>query len=160
LEQFSPLLIAPACLLVASKAEEHLIYQKDIVQVMQTDQSDLQLSPVLLTQYELIVLNALGGDLVVHQPHSLVLELLADCQQQSCTDAAFRFCNDLWLLTPSALIYPPHVVAVAACRMAFSLHSINDETWFSKVAVRPEHCRALIQSMCRTYDLIDSSIGR
>ena len=60
-----------------------------------------------------------------------------------------------WLLTHASLCYPPHVVAIAACHMAFTLHALDDEQWLARLQVRTDDVKALARALCQTYAFVE-----
>ena len=63
--QHAPQLVAPACLLVASKSEDCAIAQKDILLAASIEDPRTPLLFASLSAHEIIVLRTLGGDLMV-----------------------------------------------------------------------------------------------
>lgn len=100
-------------------------------------------------------MRALSCDLVVHHPHALLLELLADCAQPQCTETAWRLANDAWRLTWAPLLFPPHLVAVTCVRMAFVLHSLNSDQWLQRMAVREADVHHVTRMLTDAYQFAE-----
>lgn len=77
----------------------------------------LQYEPSSIAECELQLLEQLSCYLIVYQPYRSLLALAASLDLPDCLPLAWYICNDSYR-TSACLIYPPHIIALAALHLA------------------------------------------
>jgi len=168
LKDIDPFLMAPTCVVLASKVEEHgmLSAQKiDASYKMALKKypfltQEPSIRPVLMQEAEFFLLEILDCCLVVYHPYRPLTQLwleLATLYKDSkdleeLKSVSWKVCNDS-LKTDASLLYPPHLIAIACIMIAAIWTNRDLKAWFSEFAVDFEKVFEIQQLIFNMYNL-------
>ncbi|CAH9075398.1 unnamed protein product [Cuscuta epithymum] len=133
--EYDPRLVAPACLYLASKAEETTVPARNVVFIIKKIYSDekyrFEIKDIL--EMEMKILEALDYYLVVFHPYSSLIQLLQDAGMNDATHLTWGIVNDTYKMD-LILIHPPHLIALACIYIASVLKDRENSTsWFEEL---------------------------
>lgn len=110
---------------------------------------------------EFHLLDKLGCDLVVFHPYRSLLKFFSDAQvADTLLQSAWNFVNDSYR-TDVALMYPPHLIALASLYVAYiqdkqaqptSLDNGDLRKWFDKLNVNLDEVRDIVKRVMNMYE--------
>ncbi|KAH7725381.1 Cyclin C [Aphelenchoides avenae] len=172
-KDIDPFLLAPTCLLLASKVEEHgLMSTTKLANSVQHAlkkwpflNQDLIIRTNLLHEAEFCLLEVMDCCLIVYHPYRPLNQLINDMKISGIKDIdsvhqdAWRVCNDS-LRTDASLLYPPHLIAIACIMVAALMHNKEKEmkAWFAELAVdfdKVFELQQMIFNMYRIWKTLD-----
>ncbi|KHN73490.1 Cyclin-C [Toxocara canis] len=149
LKDIDPFLLAPTCLFLASKVEEHgMMSHNKLIQATNNAlkrwpfiQQELMIRVQHIQEAEFFLLEIMDCCLIVYHPYRPLNQLIAEMgRDHKDLDAlsahAWRICNDT-TRTDLSLMYPPHQIAIA-CILIASIWTNRDKelrNWFAELAV-------------------------
>ena len=166
-----PLLIAPVCFFLACKADECQIPASRVTETMVKLEQGFGYPVKSLVSAEYDVLRVIEYHVVVFDVYTELKPLLVSCgfvpnvaalegQMSTVCAAVWSAVNDSYLLTDAALLFPPHVVALACIVLgACVMHHIDLRWWFSTLSRRPDlesdmhHVWEVVSAMLDGYRL-------
>ena len=174
-EDFSkhdPLLIAPVCFFLACKADECQIPASKVTETMMKLVQGFGYAVKALVGAEYEVLRAIDYHVVVFDVYTELKPLLVSCGLVPSVAAlegqplgpvcaaVWSAANDSYILTDAALLFPPHVVALACIVVgACVMHNVDLRWWFSTLSRRPDlesdmrHVWEVVSAMLDGYRL-------
>lgn len=182
LKNIDPLLLAPTCILLASKVEEFgVISNSRLINICQsvikskfsyayTQEFPYRTNHVL--ECEFYLLENLDCCLIVYQPYRPLLQLVQDMgQEEQLLTLSWRIVNDS-LRTDVCLLYPPYQVntetkfdyiqmltfpfkiAIACLQIAcVILQKDSMKTWFAELNVDLEKVQEIVRAIVNLYEL-------
>ncbi|KAK9816853.1 hypothetical protein WJX72_006148 [[Myrmecia] bisecta] len=142
--EHDPRIIAPACLYLASKAEESQIQAKVLFQMMKKLSARYHFMPILemkqLLDLEMVLLEELDFHLVVFSPYHSLVKFLADPKlaampatttktgTMTLAECCWAVLNDSYQTT-ICLTYAPHIIALACISVAAALLHRDVTAW-------------------------------
>ncbi|CAD6993058.1 cyclin-C [Ceratitis capitata] len=164
LKNIDPLLLAPTCILLASKVEEFgVISNSRLITICQsvikskfsyayTQEFPYRTNHVL--ECEFYLLENLDCCLIVYQPYRPLLQLVQDLgQEEQLLTLSWRIVNDS-LRTDVCLLYPPYQIAIACLQIAcVILQKDSTKTWFAELNVDLDKVQEIVRAICNLYEL-------
>ncbi|KAI6219799.1 Cyclin-C [Aphelenchoides fujianensis] len=177
-----PFLLAPTCLLLAAKVEEqgmHTSGTKFLAQYNHTISkkypfmgSEVAVKPPQLQEAEFFLLEILDCCLIVYQPYRPLQQMIQDMRTSPIGQGNNKVVDELYheswrvvndsLRTDAALLFAPHVIALASIMVACMLPS-NERykekevrTWLSEFSVDFEKVFECVQMILNLYKLVKS----
>ncbi|XP_011192026.1 PREDICTED: cyclin-C [Bactrocera latifrons] len=164
LKNIDPLLLAPTCILLASKVEEFgVISNSRLITICQsvikskfsyayTQEFPYRTNHVL--ECEFYLLENLDCCLIVYQPYRPLLQLVQDMgQEEQLLTLSWRIVNDS-LRTDVCLLYPPYQIAIACLQIAcVILQKDSMKTWFAELNVDLEKVQEIVRAIVNLYEL-------
>lgn len=149
LKDIDPFLLAPTCLFLASKVEEHgMMSHSKLIQATNNAlkkwpflQQELMFRAQHIQEAEFFLLEIMDCCLIVYHPYRPLNLLLAEMNTPEHKDlealsaTAWKICNDC-TRTDLSLMYPPHQIAIA-CLLIASIWTKRDKelvNWFAELA--------------------------
>ncbi|XP_023532063.1 cyclin-C1-1-like isoform X1 [Cucurbita pepo subsp. pepo] len=136
--EYDPRLVTPACLHLASKAEESTVQARLLVFYLKKIQSDdkhkYEIKHIL--EMEMKILEALDYYLVVFHPYRALSQLLPDAglNDISMTQLTWGLVNDTYKMD-LLLVHPPYLIALACIYIASVLREKDTTAWFEELHV-------------------------
>ncbi|KAL8170176.1 hypothetical protein V2J09_021980 [Rumex salicifolius] len=133
-----PRVLAPACLYLASKAEETTIQARHLVSYNKRNYPDIkyryEVKEVL--EMEMKILEALDYYLVVFHPYRSLSEFLQDAGmgEKDIVQFTWGLVNDTYKMD-LILIHPPHLITLACIYIASVFKDKDTVTWFEELHV-------------------------
>lgn len=152
--EYDPRLIAPVCLYLAAKAEEHTLHAKIIIAQMNVlyDGGAYPYGVAHIFEHEFKVINALDFDLIIFHPYRPLLQYCADFSLSDLLPAAWPILNDSYK-TDACLKYPPYLIAIACIFIAATLRdrvsAVNE--WLRKIGVDLQELAHVTQYLSQVY---------
>ncbi|XP_017478092.1 PREDICTED: cyclin-C [Rhagoletis zephyria] len=164
LKHIDPLLLAPTCILLASKVEEFgVISNSRLITICQsvikskfsyayTQEFPYRTNHVL--ECEFYLLENLDCCLIVYQPYRPLLQLVQDMgQEEQLLTLSWRIVNDS-LRTDVCLLYPPYQIAIACLQIAcVILQKDSMKTWFAELNVDLDKVQEIVRAIVNLYEL-------
>ncbi|PNY07735.1 cyclin-c1-2-like protein [Trifolium pratense] len=136
--EYDPRLVAPACLYLASKAEESTVQARLLVfyikKLYADDKYRYEIKDIL--EMEMKILEALNYYLVVFHPYRSLSGLLQDAglNDLSMTQLTWGLVNDTYKMD-LMLVHPPHQIALACIYIASVLREKDTTVWYEELRV-------------------------
>ncbi|KAM3373831.1 cyclin-C1-2 isoform X3 [Capsicum galapagoense] len=135
--EYDPRLVAPACLYLASKAEESTVQAaRHLVPCIKKLCSDetykYEIKDIL--DMEMKVLEALNYNLVIYHPYRSLSQFLRDAGMTDATQLTWGLINDTYKMD-LILIHPPHLITLACMYIASVLKDKETTAWFEELRV-------------------------
>lgn len=136
--EYDPRLVAPACLYLASKAEESTVQARLLVfyikKLYSDDKYRYEIKDIL--EMEMKILEALNYYLVVFHPYRSLSGLLQDAglNDLSMTQLTWGLVNDTYKMD-LMLVHPPHLIALACIYIASVLREKDTTVWYEELRV-------------------------
>jgi len=147
-----PRLIATTCLYLASKVEECTTQAKKYVLKMREIDSNFPYDMNHILECEFYVLEELDFCLLVFHPYRSLQPYLADLgMEKDCMDQVWSIVNDSYR-TDVSLMYPPHIIALAAIFLAGTLLGKDVRPWFAELNVEMKDIWEVIKDILDAYD--------
>ncbi|XP_067617174.1 cyclin-C [Eurosta solidaginis] len=164
LKNIDPLLLAPTCILLASKVEEFgVISNSRLITICQsvikskfsyayTQEFPYRTNHVL--ECEFYLLENLDCCLIVYQPYRPLLQLVQDMgQEEQLLTLSWRIVNDS-LRTDVCLLYPPYQIAIACLQIScVILQKDSMKTWFAELNVDLDKVQEIVRAIVNLYEL-------
>ncbi|CAH9075397.1 unnamed protein product [Cuscuta epithymum] len=152
--EYDPRLVAPACLYLASKAEETTVPARNVVFIIKKIYSDekyrFEIKDIL--EMEMKILEALDYYLVVFHPYSSLIQLLQDAGMNDATHLTWGIVNDTYKMD-LILIHPPHLIALACIYIASVLKDRENSTsWFEELRADMNVVKNIAMEILDFYD--------
>ncbi|KAL8129289.1 hypothetical protein V2J09_018444 [Rumex salicifolius] len=153
--EYEPRLVAPACLYLASKAEESTIQAKVVHYYMKRiytlEKYRYEIKDIL--EMEMKILEALDFYLVVFHPYHSLTELLQDAGMGDKESIQFTWglVNDTYKMD-LILIYPPHMIALACIYIASVFKEKDTIAWFEELHVDMNAVKNISMEILDFYD--------
>eukprot|EP01114_Cavostelium_apophysatum_P023908 TRINITY_DN9170_c0_g1_i1.p1 TRINITY_DN9170_c0_g1~~TRINITY_DN9170_c0_g1_i1.p1 ORF type:complete len:270 (-),score=6.92 TRINITY_DN9170_c0_g1_i1:164-952(-) len=152
--EFSPRLVAPTCLYIASKVEE-CSTQAPAVKFEKEMKGQDKTWPYAMNdilECEYYVLEALDYLLVVYHPYRSLTECLTDAKtDKRFTEVCWGLINDTYC-TDLSLMFPPHVIALACIYLATFLENTDLRLWFAGLNVDMKEIWTASNELLEFYD--------
>jgi cyclin C len=158
-----PLLMAPTCILLASKVEEFgVLSSTRLIQTCQqvvknkfsyayTQDFPYRIQNVL--ECEFFLLEAMDCCLILFHPYRPLLQYIQDMSQdEALLQLAWRIINDS-LRTDVSLLYPPYMIALAALNLACVMQQKDNKQWFADLSVDLDKVIEITKHILALYDL-------
>ncbi|EDW14459.1 cyclin-C [Drosophila mojavensis] len=164
LKNIDPLLLAPTCILLASKVEEFgVISNSRLISICQTaikskfSYAYTQEFPYRtnhILECEFYLLENLDCCLIVFQPYRPLLQLVQDMgQEDQLLTLTWRIVNDS-LRTDVCLLYPPYQIAIACLQIAcVILQKDSTKQWFAELNVDLDKVQEIVRAIVNLYEL-------
>ncbi|GAQ90210.1 Cyclin family protein [Klebsormidium nitens] len=154
--EYDPRLVAPACLYLASKAEESVAQAKLLVFYAKKlkpgpENGAYQLEVKDLLDMELRVLEALDFRLVVYHPYRAAVQYLNDAKLTDVMQTTWSLLNDVYR-TDLPLLHPPHVVALGCIHLAAFLKDRDAKPWLEDLKADMHAVRAVQMELLDHYE--------
>ncbi|GAA0162702.1 kinase activator [Lithospermum erythrorhizon] len=132
--EYDPRVVAPACLYLASKAEESTVQARLLVFYIKKIHSDEKYRYEIreILEMEMKILEALNYYLVVFHPYRSLSQLLPDAGMNDATQLVWGIINDSYKMD-LMLIHPPHLIALACIFIASTLKDKENSSWFEEL---------------------------
>lgn len=164
LKTIDPLLLAPTCILLASKVEEFgVISNSRLISICQsviktkfsyayTQEFPYRINHIL--ECEFYLLENLDCCLIVYQPYRPLLQLVQDIggQEESFLTLAWRIINDS-LRTDVCLLYPPYQIAIGCLQIACVILQKDLKSWFAELNVDLDKVQEIVRSIVNLFEL-------
>lgn len=145
LKNIDPLLLAPTCILLASKVEEFgVISNNRLISACQTViknkfnyayQQEFPYRTNHILECEFFLLENLDCCLIVYQPYRPLLQFIQDIgPDDALLNLTWRIINDS-LRTDVCLLYPPYQIAIACLQIACAMSQKDTASWFAELNV-------------------------
>ncbi|KAK0404055.1 hypothetical protein QR680_017260 [Steinernema hermaphroditum] len=167
LKDIDPFLLAPTCVVLASKVEEHGIMSTTKIGNTVTAalkkwpflNQDVQ-NPLAMQEAEFFLLEILDCCLIVYHPYRPLMQMWNDLSYaykdskdlEEVKSVSWKVCNDS-LKTDVSLLYPPHLIAVACLMVAAVFTNRDLKSWFSELSVDFEKVFEIQQMIFNMYSL-------
>lgn len=164
LKSIDPLLLAPTCILLASKVEESgVVHSSKIVNVCSHVikmkfafayplLQEYPFKSALVSECEFYLLEALDCSLILYHPYRSLLQIIQEFQDETLLTTAWNVVNDS-LRTDVALLYPPYLIALAALHLASVIHQKDLKLWFAELSVDLTKIMEISKEILSLYDL-------
>ncbi|XP_046438598.1 cyclin-C-like [Daphnia pulex] len=162
LKCIDPLLLAPTCILLASKVEEFGVISNN--RLITTCQSvvkskfnyaypqEFPYRAQHILECEFYLLENMDCCLVVYQPYRPLVQFVQDIGQEDLLGLSWKIVNDS-LRTDISLLYPPYQIALAAMQMACVVLQKDGKNWFAEIAVDTDKIQEITRQILALYDL-------
>lgn len=136
--EYDPRLVAPACLYLASKAEESTVQARLLVfyikKLYVDEKYRFEIKDIL--EMEMKILEALNYYLVVFHPYRSLAQLLQDAgvNDINMTQLSWGLVNDTYKMD-LILMHPPHLIAIACIYIASVYREKDTTAWFEELRV-------------------------
>ncbi|KAL3633291.1 Cyclin-C1-2 [Castilleja foliolosa] len=151
--EYDPRLVAPACLYLASKAEESTVQARLLVFYIKKLYSDekyrFEIKEIL--EMEMKILEALNYYLVVFHPYRALSQLLQDVGMSDATQLTWGLVNDTYKMD-LILIHPPHLIALACIYIASVQKDKENTAWFEELRVDMNVVKNIAMEILDFYD--------
>ncbi|XP_019178493.1 PREDICTED: cyclin-C1-2-like [Ipomoea nil] len=151
--EYDPRLVAPACLYLASKAEESTVQARHLVfyikKLYSDDKYRYEIKDIL--EMEMKVLEALDYYLVVFHPYRSLSQLLQDAGMNDTTQLTWGIVNDTYKMD-LILIHPPHLIALACIYIASVLKEKETTSWFEELRADMNVVKNIAMEILDFYD--------
>nr|GLL30821.1 cyclin-C1-2-like [Ipomoea trifida] len=151
--EYDPRLVAPACLYLASKAEESTVQARHLVfyikKLYSDDKYRYEIKDIL--EMEMKVLEALNYYLVVFHPYRSLSQLLQDAGMSDTTQLTWGIVNDTYKMD-LILIHPPHLIALACIYIASVLKEKETTSWFEELRADMNVVKNIAMEILDFYD--------
>jgi len=158
-----PLLMAPTCILLASKVEEFGVLSTNRLittcqQVLKTKFSyaytqEFPYRTHLMSECEFYLLEAMDCCLILFHPYRPLLQYVHDLgPDDSLLQLAWRIINDS-LRTDVCLLYPPYMIALASLNLACVMQQKDMKQWFAELSVDLDKIIEITKQILALYDL-------
>ncbi|KAM7359352.1 cyclin C [Cochliomyia hominivorax] len=164
LKNIDPLLLAPTCILLASKVEEFgVISNSRLISICQSVikskfsyayTQDFPYRTNHILECEFYLLENLDCCLIVYQPYRPLLQLVQDMgQEDQLLTLSWRIVNDS-LRTDVCLLYPPYQIAIACLQIAcVILQKDSMKQWFAELNVDLDKVQEIVRAIVNLYEL-------
>lgn len=112
---------------------------------------NIALTPALIVSCELLLIEVLGHELIVYHPYRPLLEYIQKSRLTSCTDLAWSIVNDSYR-TCVCFKFPPHLIAIAALKIAASHLGVHWRQWYRTLRVDHDEVQAVIDAFENLYE--------
>ncbi|KAJ8646182.1 hypothetical protein MRB53_007930 [Persea americana] len=156
--EYDPLLVAPTCLYLASKAEESTVQARHVIfyiKKIPDKKYVYDLKDIL--EMEMKLLEALNYYLVVYHPYRALSQLLQDVGMADLTILSWSLINDSYKMD-LILIYPPYMIALACIYIASVLKEKDTTAWFEELHVDMNVVKNISMEILDFYDAYKQSI--
>ncbi|EDV21910.1 uncharacterized protein TRIADDRAFT_29608 [Trichoplax adhaerens] len=164
LKSIAPLLLAPTCILLASKAEECGIINTgrfinactNVVKQKYSSYfgSDYPYKMPVILECEFFLLELLDCSLIVFHPYRPLLQFVEDFEKKDALlPCAWRAINDSYN-TDICLMYPPYIIALACLHTACIIQSIDCTQWFAELSVDLDLLFEVTRQIVALYELL------
>jgi len=152
-----PLVVAPTCILLASKVEESNVQPKWILDVWRKPfgfrrpehESEI-------VQCECHLLSGINDSLVIFHPYRPLQAFLQDAAvADECTSSAWKMVNDSYM-SDVGMRHPPFVVALGCMYMASVMVGSDMRSWFAETNVDESQVAEVMNEMLRMYEMMNS----
>ncbi|XP_055849407.1 cyclin-C [Episyrphus balteatus] len=164
LKNIDPLLLAPTCILLASKVEEFgVISNSRLISICQSviktkfnyayaQEFPYRINHIL--ECEFYLLENLDCCLIVYQPYRPLLQLVQDIggQEDNFLTLAWRIINDS-LRTDVCLLYPPYQIAIGCLQIACVILQKDLKSWFAELNVDLDKVQEIVRSIVNLFEL-------
>ncbi|XP_013107606.1 cyclin-C [Stomoxys calcitrans] len=164
LKNIDPLLLAPTCILLASKVEEFgVISNSRLISICQSVikskfsyayTQDFPYRTNHILECEFYLLENLDCCLIVYQPYRPLLQLVQDMgQEDQLLTLSWRIVNDS-LRTDVCLLYPPYQIAIACLQIAcVILQKDSMKQWFAELNVDLDKVQEIVRAIVNLFEL-------
>eukprot|EP00798_Chlamydomonas_sp_ICE-L_P005639 gene5639-8961_t len=150
--QTDPHLVSVGCLYLASKAEESLIAAKYLVAYVKKKCPGWPYEIKHVLDMEMVIMEDLDFDLVVFTPYRPLSELIKDASLGDVLgQQAWALVNDSYR-TDVAIMYPPHLVAIASVHLAASICKKDIVLWMARLNVDLEEVHVIVMELINMYE--------
>ncbi|KAL7116225.1 hypothetical protein ABFS83_04G223600 [Erythranthe nasuta] len=153
MSEYDPRLVAPACLYLASKAEESTVQARLLVFYIKKLYSDekyrYEIKEIL--EMEMKILEVLNYYLVVFHPYRALSQLLQDAGMNDATQLTWGLVNDTYKMD-LILTYPPHLIALACLYIASVQKDKENTAWFEELRVDMNVVKNIAMEILDFYD--------
>ncbi|XP_052211440.1 cyclin-C1-2-like isoform X4 [Diospyros lotus] len=151
--EYDPRLVAPACLYLASKAEESTLQARLLVFCLKKMHSDekyrYEIKDIL--EMEMKILEALNYYLVVFHPYHSLPQLLQDAGMIDAMQMCWGLVNDTYKMD-LILVHPPHLIALSCIHVASVLRDKENISWFEELRVEMNVVKNIAMEILDFYD--------
>ncbi|XP_019178492.1 PREDICTED: cyclin-C1-2-like isoform X3 [Ipomoea nil] len=151
--EYDPRLVAPACLYLASKAEESTVQARLLVfyirKLYPDDKYRYEIKDIL--EMEMKVLEALDYYLVVFHPYRCLSQLLQDAGMNDAIQLTWGIVNDTYKMD-LILVHPPHLIALACIYIASVLKDKEITSWFEELQADMNVVKNIAMEILDFYD--------
>ncbi|CAD7081559.1 unnamed protein product [Hermetia illucens] len=165
LKTIDPLLLAPTCILLASKVEEFgVISNSRLISTCQTViknkfsyayQQEFPYRTNHILECEFYLLENLDCCLIVYQPYRPLLQLIQDIgQEDQLLTLTWRIINDS-LRTDVCLLYPPYQIAIGCLQIAAVILGKENsmKSWFAELNVDMDKVQEIARAIITLFEL-------
>ncbi|XP_061395153.1 cyclin-C [Musca vetustissima] len=164
LKNIDPLLLAPTCILLASKVEEFgVISNSRLISICQSVikskfsyayTQDFPYRTNHILECEFYLLENLDCCLIVYQPYRPLLQLVQDMgHDDQLLTLSWRIVNDS-LRTDVCLLYPPYQIAIACLQIAcVILQKDSQKSWFAELNVDLDKVQEIVRAIVNLFEL-------
>ncbi|KAI8045661.1 hypothetical protein M5D96_001844, partial [Drosophila gunungcola] len=147
LKNIDPLLLAPTCILLASKSAIKTKFSYAYAQ-------EFPYRTNHILECEFYLLENLDCCLIVYQPYRPLLQLVQDMgQEDQLLTLSWRIVNDS-LRTDVCLLYPPYQIAIACLQIAcVILQKDATKQWFAELNVDLDKVQEIVRAIVNLYEL-------
>lgn len=165
-----PMIMAPACILLASKVEECMEWPTRVMdkwhQAVSAKGRDVQLKTLCeelvtieaLVEGEGTLLSVVHDSLILFHPYRPLQLFLANAGAPEVTANAWKLINDSFFVCDACLAHPPYVVALACIYVASVMIGKDMRQWYTEIHVEACHGGLLavaevMQKILKGYDV-------
>jgi len=166
LTRWDPRLVAPTCLLLASKVEEYP--QKGMGERVAHEwskltaahpsykyidkESSVRAHAEKLVDLEFVVVDVVCDSLIVFHPYSALEGLLEDAGQPQLLPHAWSTVNDAFI-SDVVLLWPPHIVAVASISIAAIMRDVDMRQWQASLKCDTQMVAQVMSEILAMYNV-------
>lgn len=163
LKSIDPFLLAPTCLLLATKVEEFGLSAQPRFASIAASLIKSKYSHIYTQEYpykiqhiwecEFYLLEVMDCCLIVYHPYRPLVQFVSDmCPDDTqMLQVAWRICNDS-LRTDLCLLYPPSLIALACLHMACVSLKKDYKQWFAELNIETEKLFEITRHILYLYD--------
>lgn len=149
--EFDPRLFAPGCLYLAAKVEECITHARNFERKMQEIDAHWPYNMNDILESEYYVLEEMNFYLVVYHPYRPFVQYANDAKVDAgVLEMGWNLVSDSYR-TDMALLYPPHIIALAALLMAAFKKGVNIRSWFATLNVEMKEVWTVIDQLFSLY---------
>lgn len=164
LRDHNPAVIAPACILLATKVEEVMVWPQEIAKkwdMLGKERShNWGVAPDHIIQMECELLNVLQDSLIVFHPYRPLQMFLENSKATDCTCSAWHLVNDSFYISDVCLANPPYVIALASLYMGTVMQEKDVRQWYESIHVDSTQVAQVMQELLKGYDIVNRSTFR
>ncbi|GMH27943.1 hypothetical protein Nepgr_029786 [Nepenthes gracilis] len=159
--EYEPRLVSPACLYLASKAEESTVQARFLVfcikKICPDDKFRYEIKDIL--EMEMKILEAVNYYLVVFHPYRSLTQLLQDAgmSDRELTQFTWGLVNDTYK-TDLLLMHPPHLIALACIYITSAYKEKDTIAWFEELQVDMNVVKNISMEILDFYDSLKTNL--
>ncbi|ELR20433.1 CyclinC, putative [Acanthamoeba castellanii str. Neff] len=162
--EYDPRLFAPGCLYLASKIEECMTHAKQFAsQANEIMKNNWPYTMNDILESEYFIMEEMNFKMIVYHPYRALTQFTSDAVMSlNFLENAWYLVNDSYR-TDVMLMYPPHIVALAAMMMIAHKDGVNLRPWLATLNVDMKEVWVVLETLLDLYivwnKMSDDEIG-